>query len=195
MRIVGDEGVLLLNRLDDRMPGAFHAQIETFGHMRLDVPAFRRRRAEQTVAADFVCIAGGLYPLAELAAIIGCPFRSLEELGGHVPVHNERMETPIAGLYVAGNITGIESAKVARAQGVVAGLSIAMRVRAAASGSVARVSGDISVALERELSDAIEQVKAVRRAATIQFHPHIERGRQAMEAVFREEVQGVSSSG
>src|SRR5690606_34170371 len=49
---------------------------------------------EHTVAADFVCIAGGLYPLAELAAIIGCPFRLIEELGGHVPVHNEQMETP-----------------------------------------------------------------------------------------------------
>ena len=58
------------------------------------------------------------------ASVIGCPFKYVEELGGHVPVHNEQMETPLEGLFVAGNITGIESAKVARAQGTLAGLSI-----------------------------------------------------------------------
>jgi sarcosine oxidase subunit alpha len=144
---------------------------------------------EQTVEVDFVCIAGGLYPLAELAVTAGCPFRAIEELGGYVPVHNERMETPVPGLFVAGNITGIESAKVARAQGTVAGLSIALRARAAAAsagGTSASAGG--ADALERELAQAVEQVKAVRRAATIQFHPHIERGRQKMEEAFREEA-------
>ena len=32
------------------------------------------------------------------------------------------MQTNLNGLYVTGNITGVESAKVARAQGAVAGL-------------------------------------------------------------------------
>ena len=87
----------------------------------------RIQGSEKTIDVDFVCIAGGLYPLAELASVIGCPFQYVEELGGHVPVHNEQMETPLEGLFVAGNITGIESAKVARAQGTLAGLSIAKR--------------------------------------------------------------------
>ena len=30
---------------------------------------------EEEIPVDFVCIAGGLYPLAELAAVVGCPFR------------------------------------------------------------------------------------------------------------------------
>ena len=51
------------------------------------------RGTEEKIAADFVCIAGGLYPLAELAAVAGCPFYHIEELGGYVPLHNERMET------------------------------------------------------------------------------------------------------
>ena len=63
--------------------------------------------SEQIYEADFVCIAGGLYPLA--AAVAGCPFRYIPELGGHVPLHSETMETPLSGLFVAGNITGIES--------------------------------------------------------------------------------------
>ena len=51
--------------------------------------------SEKTIDVDFVCIAGGLYPLTELAAVIGCPFQYIEELGGHVPIHNEQLETPL----------------------------------------------------------------------------------------------------
>lgn len=118
---------------------------------------------EQVIPADFVCIAGGLSPLAELAAIAGCPFAYVPSLGGHVPLHNESMRTPVPGLYVAGNITGIESAKVAMAQGTVAGLSIA------------KARGKLTN--EQPLSDAIQQVKFVRQNATIQFHPDIVAGR------------------
>ncbi len=67
--------------------------------------------SEKIYEADFVCIAGGLYPLAELAAVAGCPFHYIPELGGHVPLHSETMETSLPGLFVAGNITGIESGK------------------------------------------------------------------------------------
>src|SRR5690625_4179534 len=44
--------------------------------------------SEEIIPVDFVCIAGGLYPLAELASVAGCPFQYSEELGGHVPVHS-----------------------------------------------------------------------------------------------------------
>jgi len=131
------------------------------------------RETEQTIPVDFVCIAGGLYPLAELAAVVGCPFQYSEELGGHVPVHNEAMETPIPGIYVAGNITGIESAKVAREQGTVAGLSIVKKVTN---------KTDIS----QKIQTAIQHVKATRDAATIQFHPRIEEGRIQIEKAFNE---------
>src|SRR5690625_6976238 len=80
--------------------------------------------SEQIIPVDFIYIANGLYPLTELAAVVGCPFQYVEELGGHIPIHNEAMETPVEGIFVAGNITGIESAKVAREQGTVAGYSI-----------------------------------------------------------------------
>lgn len=128
--------------------------------------------SEEEVQVDFVCIAGGLYPLAELAAVVGCPFQYSEELGGHVPIHNERMETPIPGIYVAGNITGIESAKVAREQGIVAGLSIAKK------------ESDSPDIIEKKLQTAIENVKATRKAATIQFHPNIPEGRANVSAAF-----------
>lgn len=128
---------------------------------------------EETIEVDFVCIAGGLYPLAELAAVAGCPFQYVEELGGHVPVHNEQMETPIEGLYVAGNITGIESAKVAREQGKVAGLSIAS--------NKLKDTADI----KHKVKEAMENVRNVRAAASIQFHPGINEGRKKVHHAFQ----------
>ncbi|WP_284141235.1 FAD-dependent oxidoreductase [Virgibacillus sp. LDC-1] len=131
---------------------------------------------EQEIKVDFVCIAGGLYPLTELAAVINCPFQYVEELGGHVPIHNEQMETAISGLYVAGNITGIESAKVARAQGHLAGLSI--------------VHASIQVdKIKYKIDEAIAEVKAVREAASIQFHPSIQAGREKIEQAFNKQKQ------
>lgn len=132
--------------------------------------------SEKDVAVDFVCIAGGLYPLAELAAAMGLPFQYSEELGGHVPLHNEAMETSLEGVYVAGNITGIESAKVARAQGKVAGLSIVKN------------SGKANV--DGKIATAIQEVKDTRASASIQFHPEIEAGRNKVSSSFQEVSQG-----
>ncbi|KEK24236.1 NAD(P)/FAD-dependent oxidoreductase [Bacillus gaemokensis] len=126
---------------------------------------------EEVRTVDFVCIAGGLYPLAELAAVAGCPFSYIEELGGHVPLHDETMATPLPGLYVAGNITGIESAKVAMAQGTVAGTAIAKERMQSHSH------------LDSLLHRAIQNVKTTRENATIQFHPHIAKGREQLLAL------------
>lgn len=130
--------------------------------------------SEEQVEADFVCIAGGLYPLTELAAVAGCPFYLIDELGGYVPLHNERMETTLDGLYVAGNITGIEGAKVAAAQGVTAGLSMAKH---------AGVTG-----LDQEMEDAVKAIEQTRDQAHIQFHPEVKKGRRIMEEEWAKQV-------
>lgn len=127
---------------------------------------------ERVIDADFVCLAGGLSPLAELATVAGCPFAYVPSLGGHIPIHNQNMQTPLAGLYVAGNCTGIESAKVAIAQGTAAGLSMAL-----AHGSL-RDPG--------QLSDAIKQVDLVRQSTAISFHPDIRSGRLMVEKMAAE---------
>ncbi|WP_026573707.1 NAD(P)/FAD-dependent oxidoreductase [Bacillus sp. UNC438CL73TsuS30] len=133
--------------------------------------------SEMIYEADFVCIAGGLYPLAELTAVAGCPFHYLPELGGHVPVHSEWMETPLAGLFVAGNITGIESGKIAMAQGTVAGLAIAKR------------AGKGSGKIEQHLKKAIQNVRTVRQQAAIQFNPEIENGRQKLKEIWENQYE------
>lgn len=123
---------------------------------------------ETILEADFVCMAGGLYPLAELMAIADCPFQYIPELGGHVPHHSERMETPLSGLFVAGNITGIESGKIALAQGTLAGISISKR------------SGKGGNAINEHLHQAVQNVRTIRKKAAIQFNPEIDNGRKKM---------------
>ncbi|PEQ64879.1 NAD(P)/FAD-dependent oxidoreductase [Bacillus cereus] len=130
--------------------------------------------SEKIYEADFVCIAGGLYPLAELAAVAGCPFHYISELGGHVPLHSETMETPLPGLFVAGNITGIESGKIAMAQGTVAGLSIA---------KYASKKRDI---VDQQLFHAIQNVHFVRQKSAIQFNPMVDIGRRKMNEIWRD---------
>src|SRR5699024_8778793 len=124
--------------------------------------------SEETVEVDFDCIAGGLYPLAELATVAGCPTKYVEELCGHIPVHSEQMETPLDERHVARNITGIIIAKVAREQGTVAGHSIAKRVAKKES------------PVKRQLKKAMKNVKKTRAEASIQFHPGIEDGRNRL---------------
>ncbi|WP_144460844.1 NAD(P)/FAD-dependent oxidoreductase [Siminovitchia fortis] len=144
-------------------------QVEGVRAVDIDSSGNRISDLEIEYEADFVCIAGGLYPLAELAAVAGCPFKYVPALGGHVPIHSEEMETPLQGLFVAGNITGIESGKIAMAQGSVAGLSIAVQAK----------SGGQS--LDEILKEGIHRVQALRRQTAIQFNPDIEKGREQMK--------------
>jgi sarcosine oxidase subunit alpha len=133
--------------------------------------------SEVIYEADFVCIAGGLYPLAELTAVAGCPFQFVPELGGHVPVHSEWMETPLSGLFVAGNITGIESGKIAMAQGTVAGLAISKHAEKG------------SETIDRQLEHAVQNVRNVRAHAAIQFNPQIESGRRKMKDLWEQQYK------
>lgn len=132
--------------------------------------------SEREENVDFVALAGGLSPLAELAAVAGCPLVYAKELGGHVPLHNEDMQTPVEGLYVAGNITGIESAQVAMAQG---------RVAAAA---ICRDAGAPGKDRERNLLEAIEHVRRIRAAALIQFHSGISDARDRLYKIWNKEA-------
>ena len=134
---------------------------------------------EENISADFVCIAGGLYPLAELAAVAGCPFYLIEELGGYVPLHNEHMETALDGMYVAGNITGIEGAKVAISQGITAGLSIVHSL------------GVSDQALN--IKNSLKDIEKTRDAAFIQFHPNVKEGKVKLQKHWADHQQSVQN--
>lgn len=124
----------------------------------------RKVKQARTLDVDVVCTSGGLSPQNELAEIAGCSFVRLDGLSGVVPLHNEKMETEKENLYVAGNITGIESAKVAAAQGKVAGHQIAIQLGLS----------------NEDVESYIKEVHMVRDTADITFHPKIFQARQEM---------------
>ncbi|SFE56400.1 NAD(P)/FAD-dependent oxidoreductase [Alteribacillus iranensis] len=124
------------------------------------------------VEVDTVCLSAGLYPMVDLAQTAGCPMVDVPELGGTVPLHGPDMSTPVEGLYVAGNITGIEGAKVTIAQGQLAGISML-----ASFGK----SGSLSV------QEAKENVNKARDISPLRFMPDIEKGRLKMEEIWKEE--------
>lgn len=80
---------------------------------------------EKQFEADTVCLAVGLSPLTELAWMAGCEFTYIPALGGHVPIHDRNMETTLPGIYVAGDITGVEEASSAMEEGRLAGVAAA----------------------------------------------------------------------
>lgn len=80
---------------------------------------------ELEIEADVMCISVGLSPLGELLWQIGCEMKYVAELGGHVPIRNEELETSVKGIYVAGDVAGVEEASSAMVEGRLAGLCAA----------------------------------------------------------------------
>jgi len=80
---------------------------------------------ERTLKVDTISIAAGLKPLIKLVRMAGCKCLYIPELGGWVPIHNKNMETTCSGIYVAGDVTGIEEANTALEEGRLAGIAVA----------------------------------------------------------------------
>lgn len=78
---------------------------------------------ERPVDVDLVSIAVGLHPMAELCAMLGCELKFCGGLGGFVARHDDNMETSLHGIYIAGDVSGIEEASVAIEEGRLAGLA------------------------------------------------------------------------
>lgn len=80
---------------------------------------------EKELKVDLICLAVGLSPLIELLKLIDCEQVYVPELGGWIPLHNENMETAVEGVYVAGDVSGVEEASSALDKGKIAGIAIA----------------------------------------------------------------------
>jgi hypothetical protein len=120
--------------------------------------------AEQTFAVDAVCTAYGFLPSVDLARALGC------ELAGDAVAHNEDMATSVAGVFVAGEATGVGGAELALAEGELAGYAAAAHAATPAtagidghSGPAARPGG--SPAAARPLAAAAASPGAAARPA------------------------------
>jgi thioredoxin reductase len=80
---------------------------------------------EKEFDVDTICIAVGLNPMTQLLRMAGCKMGFVPALGGRIPAHDVNMETSIKGIFVAGDISGIEEASTAIIEGRIAGLAVA----------------------------------------------------------------------
>jgi sarcosine oxidase, subunit alpha len=80
---------------------------------------------ERQLNVDVLCVSVGLTPLTELLFMAGCKMAFVGELGGHVALRNQNMETSVPNIFVAGDVSGIEEASAAMVEGQVAGLTAA----------------------------------------------------------------------
>ncbi|MEG0895220.1 MAG: NAD(P)/FAD-dependent oxidoreductase, partial [Oscillospiraceae bacterium] len=80
---------------------------------------------EQDLDCDILCISVGLSPLTELLWQIGCEMSFIPQLGGHVAIRNDNLETTVKNVFIAGDIAGVEEASAAMVEGRIAGLCAA----------------------------------------------------------------------
>ncbi len=84
--------------------------------------------SEKELEVDVLCIAVGLTPLTEILFQVGCRMVYIAELGGHVALRNETLETSVKNVFVAGDAGGIEEASAAMVEGSIAGLTAALNL-------------------------------------------------------------------
>ena len=86
---------------------------------------------EREIPADLLLVGYGFSPSTELARQARCDLEWDAKKGGWIVAHDERSETNVPGIYVAGEPTGIAGAERSRAGGELAGLHIAESLGAA----------------------------------------------------------------
>jgi sarcosine oxidase subunit alpha len=106
--------------------------------------------SEFDIETDVLCISVGLSPLTELLWQQGCEMKYIPELGGHVPVRNHDLETSIKGIYVAGDVAGVEEASSAMVEGKLAGLC------------AAKALGYAAADFEEQKNDCLDQLNSLR---------------------------------
>jgi sarcosine oxidase subunit alpha len=77
---------------------------------------------------DVICIAVGLSPLADLLWQAEVKMKYIAALGGYVALRDADMMTSAKGLYIAGDVAGIEEASSAMVEGEIAGIAAAQRL-------------------------------------------------------------------
>lgn len=119
---------------------------------------------EQVLDVDTITIGAGLKPITELAMMYGCEFYFNPVQGGWVPIHDRCMETTKEGIFIAGDISGVEEANTALEEGKLTGVTIAEK-----QGNITREEAD------KERAEIWERLNGLREG------PHGEARRAAKE--------------
>lgn len=77
---------------------------------------------EKHFDVDTICLAVGLSPMSQLLKMVGCKMEDNPKRGGQVPICDEYGRTSLPGVFVAGDVSGIEEASSAMIEGRMAGI-------------------------------------------------------------------------
>lgn len=80
---------------------------------------------EKHFDVDTICLAVGLSPMSQLLKMAGCKMEDNPKRGGQVPICDECGRTSLSGVFVAGDVSGIEEASSAMIEGRIAGIAAA----------------------------------------------------------------------
>lgn len=83
------------------------------------------KETEKHFDVDTICLAVGLSPMSQLLKMAGCKMEDNPKRGGQVPLCDKFGETSIEGIFVAGDVSGIEEASSAMIEGRIAGIAAA----------------------------------------------------------------------
>lgn len=103
---------------------------------------------EKRLKVDTIAVAAGLRPLTELSFMSGIKHEFIPALGGWMPLHDECMMSSISGIYVAGDVAGVEEASTAMDEGRLAAVSMA--------GSLGYLDKDRVAERQRELRERLD---------------------------------------
>jgi len=126
---------------------------------------------EEYINVDLICLAVGLTPSSEILFQAGCKRAFIPELGGFVAVHNEDLETTLNGVYVAGDVSGIEEANTAMMEGRITGTNAAMAL------------GKDRAEAEKIREESLKHLEALRASS---FSERVLNGKEKVWKVWRE---------
>ncbi len=106
---------------------------------------------ERDVEVDGIAISVGLRPTYGILDQAGVKLKFVPELGGHVALRNKNLETSVKGIYIAGDVAGIEEASTAIMEGRIAGLSAAIDMG---------LAGDDAVELREKVREELKDLRA-----------------------------------
>lgn len=120
---------------ETRVAGFVHALVDRDWHV---VPG-----SEQRIDCDTLCVGYGFVPSVELFRLAGCRFNYDEDLGGPVVERDDFGRTSVAGLFCAGDGTGVRGAAAALDQGRLAAIAVAVDLGRLAKDRAARLAAPL----------------------------------------------------
>ena len=80
--------------------------------------------SEKRLNVDTICLAVGLSPLVKLVAMVGCKLVKNSNKNEIIPWYDENMMTSKKGIFVAGDLAGVEEASIAMEEGTLVGMAV-----------------------------------------------------------------------